>query len=343
VQLPDVRTPFADQVIAARPRVIAVAARLVGDEAEDIVQEAVLRAFLSLSQLRDPLRFESWLCGIAINVAKMRLRRAALDRRVLGAAIGDPSPPPEPPELLERIREAVEVLPPAQRDAVLLHYVDDLSCEEVAAVLGTTAGAVRVRLHRAREQLRRELAPHLATTPIPEEEPMIETTLSDVLVRVADDEATVVSGSRVVVLRERDGDRHLPIWIAAPEGDSLASRLQGMELRRPMSADLTAELVRALGGDIRRVAITRLEDSVFYASIEVGDSEVDARPSDALNLAVRTGAPIVVAESVFAAAGVSEDDLAREIDAKEEVPPGRWASLTGDLLRALHGARAPFR
>ena len=235
MQLPDVRTPFADQVIAARPRVIAVAARLVGDEAEDIVQEAVLRAFLSLSQLRDPLRFESWLCGIAINVAKMRLRRAALDRRVLGAAIGDPSPPPEPPELLERIREAVEVLPPAQRDAVLLHYVDDLSCEEVAAVLGTTAGAVRVRLHRAREQLRRELAPHLATTPIPEEEPMIETTLSDVLVRVADDEATVVSGSRVVVLRERDGDRHLPIWIAAPEGDSLASRLQGMELRcRPI-------------------------------------------------------------------------------------------------------------
>jgi len=81
--------------------------------------------------------------------------------------------------------------------------------------------------------------------------------------------------------------------------------------------DLMAELVRALGGNVRRVAITRLEASVFYATIEIDDTQVDARPSDAVNLAVRTGAPIV------------------------EVPPGRWASLTGELVRDLH--RPPSR
>src|SRR2546427_10655139 len=86
MQLRSVRTTFAVEVAAARPRVIAVVTRLVGDDAEDVVQEAVLRAFLSLSQLREPARFESWLCGIPLNVAKMRLRRAATEAPVLATA-----------------------------------------------------------------------------------------------------------------------------------------------------------------------------------------------------------------------------------------------------------------
>jgi RNA polymerase sigma factor (sigma-70 family) len=332
------RATFAEQVAAARPRVVAVATRLVGDEAEDVAQEAALRAFLSLSQLRDPDRFEAWLCGIAVNLAKMRLRRAATYARAVAGA--PPPPAPDDHELLELVRDAVEVLPPGQRDAVLLHYVDDLSCEEVAALLDTTPGAVRVRLHRARAQLRRELAPQLIPTSRPREEPMIETTLSDVLVRL-DDDSHVLWDGRIAVLHEREGGRYLPILIGAPEGNSLAMHLQEGRQPRPMTADLMAELVRALGGEVRSVAVTRIEEKVFYATIDVGGgAEVDARPSDAINLAVRTGAPILVAEAVLEEAGVTSEGLhaklSRDAEAAGfEVPPGRWGSLTGELMRTF--------
>ena len=113
MQLRGMTSAFADEVAAVRPRVTAVVARLVGDDAEDVVQEAVLRAFLSLSQLRERDRFESWLCGIALNVAKMRLRRAALHVRVVGALAVAEADGGER-ELLEAARDALELLPPGQ-------------------------------------------------------------------------------------------------------------------------------------------------------------------------------------------------------------------------------------
>src|SRR5579884_344577 len=173
---------FADEVAAARSRVVAVVRPLAGDDAEDVVQEAILRAFLSLSSLRDRTKFEAWLCGIALNVAKQRRRRAATEARLLdGSLEGSGSAPEEERELLDAVRRAVELLPPAQRDAVLLHYVDGLTCEEVAALLGSTAGAIRVRLHRARTRLRDELALY---APMPTKGvPMVEMKIADVLVR----------------------------------------------------------------------------------------------------------------------------------------------------------------
>ena len=150
---------FAALVVPVRPRLSALVARVVGaDEAEDVVQEALLRAYLGLSRLRDPDRFAAWLCGIGINVAKMRRRSLGARARAVAAAGAAPAAAPEADEL-DVVRDAVAVLAPAQRDVVLLHYVDDLSCDEIARLLGTSPGAVRVRLHRARAQLRRELAP----------------------------------------------------------------------------------------------------------------------------------------------------------------------------------------
>src|SRR6476660_6345302 len=139
---------FAALVAPARGRAMAIVARLVGaDEAEDVVQEALLRAFLCLSRLREPGRFASWLCGVAINVAKERLRGRASQARAiaaasptLGAAVA------EDREVLDVVREALEILPAGQRDVLLMHYIDDLSCEGIAGLLSTSPGAVRVRL-----------------------------------------------------------------------------------------------------------------------------------------------------------------------------------------------------
>jgi len=305
------------------------------------VQEAVLRAFLSLSQLREPSRFESWLCGIALNVAKMRLRRAATEARAVAAASGATASVQDG-EPLTDVRDAVQLLPPAQREAVLLHYVDGLSCDEVAAALGSTPGAVRVRLHRARTELRRRLALHAPATLPRKERSMIEMVLGDVVVRVdSADTSKIVWDQRVVVLREEGGDRVLPIWMGAGEGNALAVRLHAAPPPRPLTADLMAELVRTLGGRVERVAVTRLEEMTFYATVTIEGRDIDARPSDAINLAVRTGAPIVVAPEVLDAAGVAGDALvAAKLDSsceRVDLPAGEWRSLSAELLEALHG------
>jgi uncharacterized protein len=338
---------FATLVDQNRARVRSVVELMVGEEAEDVVQEALLRAYLSLSQLRDPARFGSWLCGIAVNVAKMRLRRRAVETRVVVEPASDGGI--EERELLELVRDAVEILPSGQRDAVLMHYVDGLSCEEISAVLGTSPGAIRVRLHRARQQLREQLAP-LAPSPMPREEiQMIEMRLEDVVVRVAeDDPMKLVADQRIVLLKETDGERLLPIWIGAAEGNALALRLTGETTSRPVTSDVMAEFVRATGARVERVAITDLREKTFYAVIAVAldarVDELDARPSDALNLAVRVGAPIFVDDGVLEQCALPEGDLATRLDteahkADDELPAGEWRSLSAELLQSLYRRR----
>ncbi len=335
---------FAALVEGNRARVEIVVERMVGEEAEDLVQEALLRAYLGLSQLRDPARFGAWLCGIAVNLAKMRLRRRALEARLFVEATSDGGF--EERELLLLVRDAVDVLPPGQRDAVLMHYIDGLSCEEVAVLLGSSPGAIRVRLHRARQRLREQLAT-LAPPLTPKEEiRMIEMRLEDVIVRVAeDDPMQVVADQRIVLLKEADGDRLLPIWIGAAEGNSLALRLTGETTPRPVTSDVMVELLRVTGARVERVAVTSLREKTFYAVIAIAANgridELDARPSDALNLAVRVGAPIFVDDGVLEQGAMPAGDLHARLDAEadeadHELPPGEWRSLSAELLQSLY-------
>ncbi len=229
-----------------------------------------------------------------------------------------------------------------------MHYVDDLSCDEIAALLDSSPGAVRVRLHRARRQLRDELAA-LAPTPKPKEEIlMVEMRLEDVVVRVAEgDPLELVANRRIVLLREVEGDRLLPIWVGPPEGDALAFRLTGETTPRPMTSDLMAELVRVMGARVERVVVTALRENTFYALIALAVDgrveELDARPSDALNLAVRLGAPIFVENEVLEQGAELPDDMAARISAETregdaELPQGEWRSLSAELLRSLYPA-----
>lgn len=107
----------------------------------------------------------------------------------------------------------------------------------------------------------------------------------------------------VVLLQERDGDRALPIWIGRAEADAIAAHLQGIARERPLTHDLAASLVPALGGSLRRVQVTHVHHGTFFAELhlarEKGPVLVDARPSDAIALALRLGAPIFVAESLL--------------------------------------------
>jgi RNA polymerase sigma factor (sigma-70 family) len=335
---------FAALVERNRPRVEAVVKRMVGEEAEDLVQEALLRAYVGLSQLRDPEHFGAWLCGIAVNLAKMRLRRRALETHAFAEPTSDGGF--EERELLWMVRDALESLPEGQRDAVLMHYIDGLSCEEIAAVLDSSPGAIRVRLHRARQQLAEQLDALAPSPMLKEEIYMIELRLHDVLVRVAeDDPMKLVHDMRIVLLKEADGERLLPIWIGAAEGNSLALRLTGETTSRPVTSDVMTELLRVTGARVERVAVTSLREKTFYAVIAVAVDgrveEVDARPSDALNLAVRVGAPIFVEIGVLQESALSSGDIAARLDeegdkADFDLPPGEWRSLSAELLQSFY-------
>ena len=107
----------------------------------------------------------------------------------------------------------------------------------------------------------------------------------------------------VMILQERDGDRTLPIWIGPAEAAAMALELESAESPRPFTAKLAASLVQAAGSRIEEVRITRLTDGVFYATVLVqspaGVQEVDARPSDAVNLALAASRPVKVDAGLF--------------------------------------------
>lgn len=113
------------------------------------------------------------------------------------------------------------------------------------------------------------------------------------------------SNQPIVLLREKNGSRYLPIWIGANEATSIATAMEGVEPPRPLTHDLMRSVIDALGALATRVVITEMRDSIFFADLALDMSgtevEVSSRPSDAIALAVRTGTP------VFARAGVLED------------------------------------
>lgn len=129
------------------------------------------------------------------------------------------------------------------------------------------------------------------------------------------------SNNPIVLLREREGGRYLPIWVGAVEATAIAYAQQGIVPPRPLTHDLMRDIIGTLGAEVAEVRITALEEGVFYATLVFADgSEVSARPSDAIALALRTGSAIVGSEDVLDAAGIDlpdeEDDTA---SAEEEV------------------------
>lgn len=146
------------------------------------------------------------------------------------------------------------------------------------------------------------------------------------MIRVTVDSIRVslLTQHRVVVLREGDTNRYLPIWIGPFEADAIAMAIQGHEPPRPLTHDLLKSMVSDLGGTVSHILVNDIHDNTFFAQIVIeqyGRSvEVDARPSDAIALAVRTDVPIFVATSVLDQAGVyfDEDEPTMQAPMSEE-------------------------
>ena len=119
------------------------------------------------------------------------------------------------------------------------------------------------------------------------------------------------TAQHLVILKEKEADRYLPIWIGSFEAQAIATKISGNPLGRPLTHDLMATAFGDLGISVKRIVVTRLADQVFYARLYVKqdgrDLDFDARPSDAIALAVRVECPIFVASEVMETAGIIPD------------------------------------
>lgn len=126
------------------------------------------------------------------------------------------------------------------------------------------------------------------------------------------------SNTPIVLLREREGARFLPIWVGAVEATAIASAMENVIPPRPQTHDLLRSVVEGLGATVARVVVTELRDSVFYADLvfdtDGGEVTVSSRPSDAIALAVRTGAPVFASPSVLEEAGIELEEETEEAE-----------------------------
>lgn len=308
---------FARLLRRHRTTAARVGRRLLGDadQVADVLQDAALTAYLNLGALRSPERFRGWFCGIVLNLCRGQLRRERRrppSRPLDGcepAGEMDAAPAFEEQELLREVLAATARLPDGQRQAALLVYVQGLSRSEAAAALGVSPGALKVRLHRAREALRAELLAQGEPAERKRRRTMVELEVFDIVLRKREDDEQAIRHA-IVLLREKEGDRLLPIWVGEAEATSLAIAVQGFETSRPLTYHFAAGLLEAVDARVESVTVTKLVGETFYATVTLrsakgGRAEVDARPSDAINLALsaKGGCPVFADEAVVAKAG----------------------------------------
>ncbi|MCS7206914.1 MAG: bifunctional nuclease family protein [Dehalococcoidia bacterium] len=149
---------------------------------------------------------------------------------------------------------------------------------------------------------------------------------------------SLMNYQRVVILKEKGADRYLPIWIGPAEADSIAIKLQDVQVPRPLTHDLLRNIIYALGARVAYIVVNDLKDDTFYAKIVLevdGKSlDIDARPSDAIAIAVRVNAPIYAEESVLEKAGIpgtKEGEAEGEVRSKGE----KVEKVTEEEMRKL--------
>ncbi len=303
-----------------RPMLTAVCRRALEGHGgvDEVVQDTAVAALLGLAGLRDSERFGSWVVGIGLNLCRRRL--AVGNRSRVGSALPvgtwldkgaepDPAVVAEEHELEVRVARAVAGLPRGQRDAVVAFYLGGRTYAETATLLGITIGAVRTRLHKARERLRKQLSDEGKERVMTSRTGgTVEMRLADVVRMPAEDDG---SFQWVILLEEADGDRRLPIWVGEAEATWVAMAMEGAELPRPGPYRMATSMLDAVGAGIREVRIERLVEATFFATVELkgamGTASIDTRPSDALNMAAITGARISATTDVLADAELRRD------------------------------------
>ena len=320
-----------------------LAMRLVAreDRAQELTQEAMHQAYLSLNRLREPARFKSWLCAIVLNICRSHLREREIPFFSLEAIIDGlpfytiplfsmpitPEKRAEDRELHRILLDAINTLTSRDRDVILLFYYAQLSLQEIAVLTDTSLGAVKVRVHRARQRLKASLMLNHPEI-VPQEKRrkvMIKVTVADVIKQERKDEEGRTHTQCVIVLQDEAGKRALPMWIGSHEGSIIAMGLSEFSFPhgRPLTMNFFVNLLQTIDAEVDEVRVESLKGMTYYGIVRIrcgkNVSEVDSRPSDAIALAVLTGTPIFVAEDVLERAGSDIPPAARKVSERKGV------------------------
>ncbi len=161
---------------------------------------------------------------------------------------------------------------------------------------------------------------------------MIEMTIDSIRV-------SLMNYQRVVILKEKDAERYLPIWIGPAEADAIAVKLQGVTVPRPLTHDLLQTVIDTLGATINSIIVSDLKNDTFYAkvilNVDGGQMEVDARPSDALALAVRAEVPIYTDEAVLDKAGILLDKETGKPIPEESEAGGKGKQVSEEEMKRM--------
>jgi bifunctional DNase/RNase len=154
---------------------------------------------------------------------------------------------------------------------------------------------------------------------------------------------SLMNYQRVVILKEKDSDRYLPIWIGPAEADAIAVRLQDVSVARPLTHDLLRSVIDTLGAVVEYVVVNDLSNDTFFARIMLQMDgravEIDSRPSDAIALAVRAQVPIFADEAVLEKAGVKLDEEGQTLDTIQGQTVETTTAVSPEELEKL----SPFR
>ena len=151
---------------------------------------------------------------------------------------------------------------------------------------------------------------------------------------------SLMNYQRMVLLKETEAERYLPIWIGPAEADAIAVRLQGVSVPRPLTHDLMQSLVDQLGARVNSIVVCDLKNDTFFAKIVLDvdgkQMEVDSRPSDAIALAVRVEVPIYAEEVVLDKAGIMLDkETGRPVGQAEEGSPEPGRPVSDEELKKM--------
>jgi len=143
------------------------------------------------------------------------------------------------------------------------------------------------------------------------------------------------NNSPIILLKDQAGEKTLPIWIGLLEATAIASELESIKFSRPMTHDLLRNVIRSFGGSVEKVEVVDLKENTFYALIHaVANGKpmtIDARPSDAIALALRMKCPIFVEEKVFESAGVTEEVIQKGQEVVQTEEGRKWTEILEGL------------
>jgi RNA polymerase sigma-70 factor (ECF subfamily) len=296
-------------------------------DAQDVAQEVFVQAWRELNSLRDPEKFPGWLCRIARNRCLDLLRKrpektpahAAADP--VASSSTDPRPLLEASERRDAVLQAIGRLSEPLRVPTTLFYINGYSERDVSRMMERPLGTIKRRLHDARKQLRKELM-NMVESELKDSRPGPQ--LADhVLRRIRQVRVRVSRGQAQFLMLTDSRGRSFPIIIGAYEARALQPWLAGAASAEAM--DIHTACVRALRKfrcQVAKVTVSELKMATFYALLKVkspeGVAEIDCRPSDALNFAVRAKAPI------FAENSVVEQCMLKDKDNRPMSPEECW-------------------